>query len=98
MMECKCNGVQETAERPVGIKGTVTYGNRLKALVCALSTKGMVAMQNLCEIIKGLTGIKPSVGTVSNMLHSAAENATSIVDSFPQLLHKKPLCIVTKRD
>lgn len=89
MMECKCNGVQETAERPVGIKGTVTYGNRLKALVCVLSTKGMVAMQNLCEIIKGLTGIKPSVGTVSNMLHSAAENATSIVDSFPQLLHKK---------
>ena len=89
MMGCDCNGIQETAERPAGIKGTVTYGNRLKALVCTLSTKGMVAMQNLCEIIEGLTGIKPSVGTVSNMLHSAAESATSIVETFPQLLHKK---------
>ena len=91
MMGCDCNGIQETAERPAGIKGTVTYGNRLKALVCTLSTKGMVAMQNLCEIIEGLTGIKPSVGTVSNMLHSAAESATSIVETFPQLLHQEPV-------
>ena len=29
-------------------------------------------MKNLCEIIEGLSGIKLSVGTVSNMLHSAA--------------------------
>ena len=26
IMECDCNGFQETAERPAGIKGTVTYG------------------------------------------------------------------------
>ena len=56
-MECDCNGIREAAERPAGIKGTVTYGHHLKALVCVLSTKGMVAMQNLCEIIKGLTGL-----------------------------------------
>ena len=91
MLECDCNGVQETAERPAGIKGTVTYGNDLKSLICVLNTQGMVAMQNLCEIIKGLTGIKPSVGTVSNMLHSAAGIANPIVDTFPQLLHKKPV-------
>ena len=57
MMECNCNGVQETAERPAGIKGTVTYGTDLKSLICILNTQGMVAMQNLCEIIKGLTGL-----------------------------------------
>lgn len=68
MMECNCGGVQEIAAPPAGIKGTVTSGNHLKALVCVLSTKGMVAMKNLCEIIKGLTGIKLSVRTVSNML------------------------------
>lgn len=91
MMECDCNGIREAAERPAGIKGTVTYGHHLKALVCVLSTKGMVAMQNLCEIIKGLTGIKPSVGTVTNMLHSAAEIANPVVDTFPQLLHQNPV-------
>lgn len=91
IMECNCGGVQEIAKRPAGIGGTVTYGNRLKALVCVLSTKGMVAMKNLCEIINGLTGIKPSVGTVSNMLHSAAIMAKPIVDSFPQKLLQKPV-------
>ena len=58
IMACDCEGVQEVAMRPAGISGSVTYGNRLKALVCVLSTKGMVAMKNLCEMIQGLTGIK----------------------------------------
>ena len=89
MLECNCNGVQETAERPAGIKGTVTYGADLKSLICILNTQGMVAMQNLCNIIKDLTGIKPSVGTVANMLHSAAGVANPVVDTFPQLLHQK---------
>lgn len=91
IMECDCGGVQEVAKRPAGISGTVTYGNRLKALVCVLSTKGMVAMKNLCEIIQGLTGIKPSVGTISNMLHSAASMAKPIVDSFQQKLLQEPV-------
>lgn len=98
MMECNCNGFQEIAERPAGIKGTVTYGNRLKALVCVLSTKGMVAMQNLCEIMEGLTGIKLSIGTVSNMLHSAAGVAPPSWTVFHNFCTKNPLCIVTKRE
>lgn len=89
MMECSCNGVHEIVARPAGINGTVTYGNRLKALICVLNTNGMVAMQNLCEIIEGLIGIKPSVGTVVNMLHSAANVAKVYTDTFPQELNKK---------
>ena len=88
VMECDCEGVQEVTKLPAGISGSVTYGNRLKALVCVLNTKGMVAMKNLCEIIQGLIGIKPSVGTVCNMLHSAALKAKAIVDGFSQELHK----------
>ncbi len=86
MMECSCNGIYDIAQRPTGIKGTVTYGNNLKALICVLNTKGMVAMKNLCEIIEGLTGIKPSEGTVVNMLRSAAEATRSVVSDFPQKL------------
>ncbi len=91
IMKCNCCGVQEIAKRPAGISGSVTYGNRLKALVCVLNTKGMVAMKNLSEIIQGLTGLKPSVGTVSNMLHSAAVKAKMIVDGFQQKLHENPV-------
>ena len=91
MMECSCGGMQETARRPAGIKGTVTYGNHLKALVCVLNVKGMAAMKNLCEIIEGLTGIRPSTGTVANMLCSAAAAAKTIVDSFPKKLHQNPV-------
>ena len=83
--------MHEIAARPAGISGTVTYGNRLKALICVLNTKGMVAMQNLCEIIEGLTGIKPSAGTVVNMLHSAANTAKRYTDVFPQILNQKPV-------
>ena len=39
IMACDCEGVQEAAMRPAGISGSITYGNRLKALVCVLSTK-----------------------------------------------------------
>ena len=91
MLECNCNGVHAAAERPFGIKGTVTYGKNLKALVCVLSTNGMVAMKNLCEIVAGLTGIKPSVGTVVNMLKSAADTAKPIVSSYPQKLYEFPV-------
>ena len=91
IMECNCGGVQEAAKRPAGISESVTYGNRLKALVCVLSTKGMVAIKNLCEIIHGLTGIKLGTGTVCNMLHSAAAQAKTVVDGFPQELHKNPV-------
>lgn len=84
IMECNCGGVQEIAKRPADISGTVTYENRLKALVCVLSTHGMVAMKKFCEIINGLTGIKPSIGTVSNMLHSAAVMAKLVMKDFSQ--------------
>ena len=91
MMECNCDGVHAAAKRPAGINGTVTYGNNLKALICVLSTKGMVAMKNLCEIVDGLTGIRPSEGTVVNMLRSAARTAESVVSSYPQRLNKIPV-------
>lgn len=91
MLECSCNGIHEVAERPAGMKGTVTYGNQLKALICVLNIKGMVAMHNLCEIIDGLTGIKPSVGTVANMLNSAADLAKPIVETIPQKINKAPV-------
>ena len=91
LMECNCNGVHSAAKRPAGINGTVTYGNNLKALVCVLNTKGMVAMKNLCEIVEGLTGIRPSEGTVVNMLRSAAKTAENVVSNYPQRLNKIPV-------
>jgi len=45
-------------------------------------------MKNLCGIIDGLTGIKPSEGTVVNMLKSAAKTAGSVVSGFPQELRR----------
>jgi len=48
-------------------------------------------LKNLCEIIHGLTVIKLGTGTVSNMLHSAAAKAETIVADFPQKLHKNPV-------
>ena len=62
-----------------GIRGTVTYGNHLKALICILSTKGMVAMKNLCEIIKGLTGILCSISNSSKNEHLRFENEKKAV-------------------
>ena len=51
----------------------------------------MVKIKNLCEIIRDLTGIKPSNGTVYNMLHSAAMKAKAVVDVFPPELPKNPV-------
>lgn len=41
MLEYSCNGIHEAAEYPAGIKGPVTYGNQLKALICVLNIKEM---------------------------------------------------------
>ena len=58
----------------------------MKALVCVLITKGMVAIKNLSEIIHGLTGIKSGTGTVRNMFHSTLLKANAVC------IVKKPIC------
>lgn len=82
MMECNCDCVNGIATIPSEISRTVTYENCLRALAYVMSTKVMVAMKNLCKIIHGLIGIKPSFDPVCNMLHSVAEKDKVNVDAF----------------
>lgn len=91
MMECNCEGIRECAARPVGINGSVTYGNMLKSFITILNTQGMIAHKNICGIIEGLTGIHLSAATVNNMIKSAAKQAKLWLPEIQQSLHNEPV-------
>lgn len=78
-------------KRPEGIKGTVSYGNKLKAFVCTLNTVGMVAEKNITNILEGFLGIKPSTGTIQNMLSCAGEKAKQYVGEIKEKLLNSPV-------
>ena len=91
MMQCCCNGKYTAASRPDGTKGSILYGNKIKSLVCVLNTVGMVAIDNLRNIINGVTGLKISTGTISNMLKKAGEKAKEYMNEIKSELLKSPV-------
>ena len=91
IMHCCCNGNYFAAQRFDGIKGSVAYGNNLRSLVCVLNTVGMVAIDNLHNIISGLSGVKISTGTISNILKNAGEKAKAFLDGIKNQLLKSPV-------
>jgi transposase len=70
---CHCGRVHRAAAPPgTGAPGTVTYGLSLQALVVYLIAAHAVPVHRCADLIKALTGAKPSPGFVHSMLARAA--------------------------
>ncbi len=71
-VECPCGHVS-TSQFPAGVKAPVQYGNNLTAFVAYLSTRQYIPFGRIPELLKSVTNISMSEGTVFNMLNRTAE-------------------------
>jgi transposase len=70
---CTQCGKIHKAVFPEGVKGTVSYGDNLQALVTYLTTYQLIPLKRATELVKDLLGIQISQGTIVASEHEAYE-------------------------
>jgi len=65
--QCSC-GCMVKGEAPDFVKGFVSYGSHLKALVSYLNTEHHIPYRRLCEILRDVFDLPVSEGTIHNLL------------------------------
>jgi len=84
---CKCGHVT-SADYPAGVTAPVQYGNNLIALTAYLSSRQYVPYYRLTELIKSITTISMSEGTVYNLLNKAANMVLPIYEGIKEEIAK----------
>ncbi|MGQ1788540.1 IS66 family transposase [Saccharicrinis sp. GN24d3] len=79
--KCKCGHVS-IGSFPSGVNGPVQYGKNLTSFVSYLSTRQYVPYQRIPELLKCISDISISEGTVFNMLNKVADKLYPIYESI----------------
>jgi len=82
--KCSCCGAKTHNEAPV--RDMVTYGEKLKSLVALLSVEGCVSLNRLVQIVREMTGIALSEGTVVSWLRELSEKVAPSVEALKDTL------------
>jgi transposase len=78
---CTC-GYVSSGNFPADVSAPVQYGNNLIALTAYLSSRQYVPYARLSELIKSITTISMSEGTIFNLLNRAANIVLPIYDAI----------------
>ncbi len=70
-LKCSC-GCVTTGNYPASVTAPVQYGNNLISLTAYLSSRQYVPYNRLSELIKSITNVSMSEGTIYNLLNKAA--------------------------
>lgn len=84
---CTC-GYVGTGLFPANVTAPVQYGNNLIALTAYLSSRQYVPYARLSELIKNITNISMSQGTIFNLLDKAATIVLPIYDGIKEEISK----------
>ena len=84
---CTCGHVAP-GSFPAAVTAPVQYGNNLIALTAYLSSRQYVPYARLSELIKSITNISLSEGTVSNLLNKAANIMAPIYNGIKEEVSK----------
>jgi len=84
---CPCGQVS-TSQYPPGVTAPVQYGNNLTAFVAYLSTRQYIPFGRIPELIKSVTNIAMSEGTISNMLNRTAYCLLPVYDGIKSDIEK----------
>jgi transposase-like protein len=80
---CSC-GCLAKGQAPSHVKGFVSYGSNLKAMVAYLNTEHHIPYKRLCEIVKNLFNLSISEGTIHNLLQSMKSSSTDMYQQIRQ--------------
>jgi len=78
---CTC-GYVSTGNFPADVSASVQYGNNLIALTAYLSSRQYVPYARLSELIKSITNISMSEGTIFNLLNRVANIVLPIYEAI----------------
>jgi transposase len=84
---CNC-GYVAAGDYPAGVTAPVQYGNSLTALTAYLSSRQYVPYSRLSELIKSITNISMSQGTIYNLLDKAANMVLPIYEGIKEEISK----------
>lgn len=79
--KCKCGHVSCGAF-PSEVTAPVQYGNNIIALTAYLSSRQFIPYARLTELLKSMTNISMSEGTVYNLLEKAANSVLPLYDAI----------------
>ena len=84
---CSCGHVS-TGNFPAGVTAPVQYGNNLVALTAYLSSRQYIPYSRLTELLKSMTNLSISEGTVFNLLNKAANMVLPIYEGIKEEISK----------
>ena len=84
---CTC-GYVSTGNFPVNVSAPVQYGNNLIAFTAYLSSRQYVPYARLSELVKSITNISMSEGTIFNLLNKAANIVMPIYEGIKEEVEK----------
>lgn len=76
---------------PKGITSSVQYGDGVRALAIALNTAGMMSMDRVRRILKGVLALPISSGTIANMVLQFASDIDGAVHEIRNTLLNSPV-------
>jgi len=84
---CSCGHVT-SGDYPAGVTAPVQYGNNLISLTAYLSSRQYIPYNRLSELIKSITNVSMSEGTVYNLLNKAANMVLPIYEGIKEEISK----------
>jgi transposase len=84
---CSCGHVT-SGDYPAGVTAPVQYGNNLVSLAAYLSSRQYIPYNRLSELIKSITNVSMSEGTVYNLLNKAANMVLPIYEGIKKEISK----------
>ena len=85
--ECKCGCLKGTkGEFPTELKAYVQYGNSFAVLASMLSTYGAVSYNRIATMIRNLTGVSLSEGTLTTMVKRCSLKIDGALDKIKETL------------
>jgi transposase len=88
---CPTCGDTVRATVPAECKGTVNYGNKLRALCVVLTQYACVSIDKTHKILRDLFGVSISSGTVQNIMRQFASKTDGAIGDITQKLLKSPV-------
>jgi len=88
--QCDC-GLRVKPQAPASVKGFVSYGSNLKALVSYLNTEQHIPYKRLCEILRDVFDIPVSEGSIYNMLESMKSAGKTLYEQIRRRIESSPV-------
>ena len=84
---CSC-GYVTTGEYPAGVSAPVQYGNNMISLTAYLGSRQYVPFNRLTGLIKSITNVSMSGGTIFNLLNKAANRVLPVYEGIKHDISK----------